>query len=627
MPWGHETSADGALPAFAKRPTRKQSRHRQFVNSGPAVAFMNKSFDQPAQTAPGNSPGVPPDDARARNFDAQPGIVLGQNQYYAQRSGKDGAQPPPVQISNFVMNVVRTERFIDQSDPVVRRTVRLTADTGYSVETTANPEEICNKNAFRKFILSKGNFHFYGSDADVERIIALTFKADGREINAKHIAGLEPDTGHWIFQNGCVGSDGKIYRPDSAGVVAIGGKSYKLEHSDLDGKAVRAPKLCFDSTVNGDDLLRSVMLNTGTLWGPQTELAWGWMLAALWRTNWLAEAGNFPLLFIAGPRALGKNTFMRIAMRLYGVESNPISLNGLTDTSIYTVNNRFCNIPVWLDEFKNDIKVTVREALKGNYDGSDQVRGTLDQFVTKTRRHRTGMVITGESRPDDSALDSRSVTPALVQQANYELLRETELQAKGLSTFLVMLLPKVRSVWTPIYDGYRVLYEGWKQKGALQSRACENYAKACATLNVLLPDAARQGRFREWLVQRVEMNAETNIIAEMLRSLPYLVQVRKLDVPYRVEAGSRRLHVCAAFLVNAYCDQNREQRKPKTDELIRLGKDGGLLIPSHTDKPMKAYVDENTDGQKTKVQQRCFIFDGTNPIVAEVIEGLQPEGR
>jgi predicted AAA+ superfamily ATPase len=71
----------------------------------------------------------------------------------------------------------------------------------------------------------------------------------------------------------------------------------------------------------------------------------GWLLAVLWRTEWLRSVGNFPLLFVVGPRALGKNTFMRVAMQLFGMESNPISLNGLTDTSIYTVNNRFCNIP------------------------------------------------------------------------------------------------------------------------------------------------------------------------------------------------------------------------------------------------------------------------------------------
>jgi hypothetical protein len=213
---------------------------------------------------------------------------------------------------------------------------------------------------------------------------------------AKQISGYEPDTANWIFGNGAIGSDSRVYRPDSGGIITIGEIGYRLEESDLDTSVSRAPKPNFN--FNGDyrALLRTTMHNTATLWSPQTELAWGWLLTVLWRTEWLRSVGKFPILFVVGPRALGKNTFMRVAVQLFGMESNPISLNGLTDTSIYTVNNRFCNIPVWLDEYKNDIKVGVREAPKGNYVGSDQVRGTPSQFVTKTRRYRTGLVITGE---------------------------------------------------------------------------------------------------------------------------------------------------------------------------------------------------------------------------------------
>jgi hypothetical protein len=177
-------------------------------------------------------------------------------------------------------------------------------------------------------------------------------------------------------------------------------------------------------------------------------------------------------------------------------------------------------------------------------------------------------------------------------------------------------------LWNLIFDRYRVLVDQWKQCESVQSRACENYTKACAVLEVILPDPDRASRFRELLNRRVQRNEETNIMAQMVRLLPYLIKAKKFRIPCRIDTTTRQLAVQASFLVNAYYNHERDQNKLKPDELIRLGKDESLLKSLHHDKPMKARIEEQTERGPQTIQQRCFIFDSENPIVAEVVEQL-----
>jgi hypothetical protein len=148
-----------------------------------------------ARSLASNPSAVLPQETRTRDLDSQIRIIEKNNRYYVKpKGGEDGEERLPEQISNFTMEVVRTERFADDAEAGVRRTIRLTADTGFSIPTTADPEQICNKAAFKKFLLSKGNFHFWGNDSTVELLMAKIFRPDGAEVLAKQISGYEPET-------------------------------------------------------------------------------------------------------------------------------------------------------------------------------------------------------------------------------------------------------------------------------------------------------------------------------------------------------------------------------------------------------------------------------------------------
>src|SRR5437868_15388613 len=131
-------------------------------------------------------------------------------------------------------------------------------------------------------------------------------------------------------------------------------------------------------------------------------------MSNLFRSLWMKEFSNFPMLMMACPQGSGKNTFMTLFLQWCGMPGmKPTTLGALTETGLFTPVNRYCDLPVWFDEFKNNIKPWILDLLKGNADGSKKTVGSLDVYTAKSREHRTGLMLTEEFRATDTALNQR----------------------------------------------------------------------------------------------------------------------------------------------------------------------------------------------------------------------------
>lgn len=593
---------------------------------------MKDELKRQAVDAAETPAGELPASIRFRGLDHQSKILKSECGFVAERKSMNEDEPRYELISDFVMDLVRVERFADRDVRTVQRIVRLhNRKTGQLVDVVAQPKDMVGKYNFRTWLLSHGDFNFWGTEADVERIIAMTFNGTSDEVRLKNISGYDTETGHWIFTNGAVSKDGKVTLLDEKkGYIPVGDEKYRLTTNDRDEKVKRTPTLKFGVLADKSRaLLKTVIRKTVELWGPGAEIGWAWFLAILWRSNWIAHTEQFPLLFVTGNPSIGKTQFIKACgLQLYGISMEPLSIAKLTPVGLFNITNSMCNIPLFLDEFKSEMLANpeIMEMLKGNADNASKVVGSTDPHKTVTRTHRTGFVICGESRPTDEALASRNVSADLVKNDNRKLFDETVELCQGLSCALVPFVQQWEEWWPHILDRSRALMTEWREATKLDSRIVFNYAKVCATIDVLLPDETRKARFFAAMVVKGEEMEDKNPLANLLKVLPYLLREKKAFIPCRVNLKKRILAVNANFLIHR-CSEYYRSPIQNTKDLIRSGKMADLLIPSHTDTPVHAEVDDLRDGKVRKINSRCFVFDMTHPLVKEVAEFLAQQDK
>ena len=214
---------------------------------------------------------------------------------------------------------------------------------------------------------------------------------------------------------------------------------------------------------------------------------------------------------------------MTIFLKLYGMPYAPKILKGTTAVGLLTLVNSARDIFVWLDEFKNDTPPHILEMMKSNYDGSDKVVGNPDVFTTKTRRHRTGMLVSGEFRATDTALNQRCVLVNLKKAENPSLLMTTRDEAEGLSAYIVSILRRQESFWNDMFETYKKTIITWQKELKVDIRIVENYAKVYAALQTALKDDTREARFIEYIQAKVNDSGDKNPMVEALQFLANLV--------------------------------------------------------------------------------------------------------
>jgi len=479
--------------------------------------------------------------------------------------------------------------------------------------------------------VSKGDFVWYGNASDYKRIWHMATQENRttrKRVLLKAIAGREADTGNFLVGNGGVDKNGNVHLKDEEGIIDINGTFYRLLAKD---KSSRGGMPIFNFKYDGNEAKKrflEVFANTQKLWGPQVELLWGWGIAHLFRNRWWTEYKSFPLCIIPGPPGIGKNTIMSFFLALYGLPFEPTVVKGMTPTGLFNRVNAYCDIPVWVDEWKNDVNSTLAEMFKSNADGSVKHVGTLDEFTTKTRRHRTGCFITGEFRAVDTALNQRCVMVNLRKQEDSTLVDETRAMTPYLSAFLVRLLQDYESHWQALLSIYKATRTRWEKAlaGEVDIRIVENYAKVCAALVHILPDDdEREARFLRYMKAKVTESGDMNPAVEALKFMPRYITGsvgRKGWVRFYVDLKKKKFNLQPEDLIRVYCDFTK-QPVMGTDDLFRYAQEAGIIHPSQQSATMKFVSLKMSIGGKT-LSRRGWPLNWDNELVREVAEELSP---
>jgi DNA primase len=120
--------------------------------------------------------------------------------------------------------------------------------------------------------------------------------------------------------------------------------------------------------------------------------------------------GCFPFLFITGRRRSGKSTVAEWMMNLFGLENSGKQAGDTTSVAMQRYMSYYSSLPLFVDEYRNDIKVTQKNGLFRNaYNRQSAGKGIKSDWGTREAKIRGTIILAGEETPSDNALLTRCI--------------------------------------------------------------------------------------------------------------------------------------------------------------------------------------------------------------------------
>ncbi len=338
------------------------------------------------------------------------GMYFHKNRIWSKRSIKDGDQDKYffVEISNFTVHIVlhmeddERPTYLLELQNVHNRKRRLDCIT----------DELVSVQTFKKLCQRFGNYHFSGSSGDFDKLIGYLMEhmGEGEAINE---LGYHAKSKSFIFCNaavngtvkqfdkyGCFESDGRNYYVP-AGNVVNAQKDHKYESSKL----VRF--------IDGDVDFRRWAKQVHIVHREHAMMAICFGLATLFSDHIHHTEKGFPMLFLYGEPSTGKGELVRCIQSLFGWPQSAITLTGKanTDKGKMRMFAEHVNLPLYLDEYRNNLPEEMFEMLKSIWDRTGYRRGNItSRYGTDTVPIRCTAFLSGNYYPNaDSALLTRLI--------------------------------------------------------------------------------------------------------------------------------------------------------------------------------------------------------------------------
>ncbi len=305
--------------------------------------------------------------------------------------------------SNFTLQILyHITRGKNNKRVVVLRNNR-NREVVIDVETT----QLTSFNKFKEVTEGCGNFLFEGSQLDLMKIKNRLFEQEKPCIQIDTLGWNK--TGFYTFSNGIFNS---AFRPvDKYGIVKYEDCNYYIPYHPAteESMSLNEKKFAFkESSI------------TWAQWAPLYYKAFGeaampclvFAVATLFSDAIFGMKNNFPMLFLYGEGGSGKSTVVNFLQYLFGQPQPALKLSERANTDKARIRKlaQFSNAIACMEEYINDLDMSVKKTLTGLYDRLGYERGTLEsKFGTETVPIQSTVIITGNEYPDDDPLLQRLV--------------------------------------------------------------------------------------------------------------------------------------------------------------------------------------------------------------------------
>jgi len=540
------------------------------------------------------------------------------NKYIVTVLGPNG-QEYDKEISNFVINI--KSNFFTQDNVI--RNVQLVNTYGevsdvFPIEASA----MAAADAFKKFVLSKGNYVFKGSGSDLTNIWEYEFlNNDGELIYMPEQIGWIDTHKVWLFGNMAI-KDGKVYRPDNDGIIWVEGKGFKPQSfsvaSDTRITEDAIPHLS-EKEINIQDVAERMKHSIG---GYEAYMAIGWVIATIFSRDIFAKYKCMPILFPHGKRESGKTTFMRWIMAFFGIETEGVSV-GKTTTANFIARalSYWSSLGVWFDEYRNEAGVIEKDGLfRSAYNRQVSGKGTATAFQSKGFSVHSAIAISGEELPKDNGLFTRCIPLQISAYKRnrefYEWLNRTSEYFSYLTFYLIKNYDLYKDrILTNIADLKSTLV----QRG-ITDRTAENWAICAAAFDsVVMEDAG----FIKWVEQSCQeikrTGEEDHMLNQFWSDVNTMISSHELGLK-QMKIEDNKLYI---WLQGVYSEWSVYYRKRTGREPFDLQSITKYLKeePYCLDTSHRFYIG--------KVRRRVAVIDlsKANEIIQEIADSLDELGH
>lgn len=354
------------------------------------------------------------------------GVVVRNGCYMGSGKGEDLER-----WSNFVFRPVL--QILDTDRAV--RILRMRNVSGEERMVEFRSGDFSSLRDFNKRIMDRGNFIWKSeSGFSLRAITEYIFEVTDSASWVRDMGWNERER-YFALANG-VWSEGRFREADPLGVVKMGDRRF----------FVPACSELYADSQEGFNFERQFMVRgnsgvgmrrfTGQLtkvYGEGAMVAFGWLLASVFRDVVFRNLDFFPMLNLFGVKGSGKTGLAKVlASWFYKTKSTPPSCSNTSIPTIAYMLEHAVNTVIVLDEFTNDLHSSRIDILKGVYGGLSRSKMS-EEGNPVFCQVRAAVVLAGQYTPEDDAVYSRSVQLRYMetvfspeQDAAYNTLMEME---------------------------------------------------------------------------------------------------------------------------------------------------------------------------------------------------------
>jgi DNA primase catalytic core len=534
------------------------------------------------------------------------------------------------QVSNFLIKpLFHVDSFSNN-----RRLVEIKNKSNGSFIIEVPSKGFVSVTPFQEACMEKGNFHWFGNNKQF-KLVAVKFMDKMPKAKEITILGWQHD-GFFAFADGIVLNE-RFKKVDTYGMVTA---TSEHDHYFLPAfSTIYKNQTAEDDPYQSDRLLefRPAKISFSDwaelffkVHGKKNSIfSIAFLMASLFRDLIYIRTSFFPILFKFGDVQTGKTQAARSLNSVLLGNSQAFMLNSGTLFAFTKKLGQYRNVPVWMDEYTNDIDEKMFQGLKAVWDGAGREKGRQDN-KTKTDNVYSSLILSGQYVPtrDSNSLYTRSIILTYDVKAEDRTVDEIEgfnklvqVQSKGLSSIVLEVL-KYRELIEECYndESFRIMREmklRFQQKEMdYNGRVLGNYVVLLTIVSLLekkikLPFTYAQmmNETFTFVAKQSEAISESDVLATYWKMVEFLFLTGKIqfgeDYDIQVKQSSCLL----------YTDGKKSERVdfPKDRTLLFL--QFKRIHPEYMEAHKKQYGQNGVNETSIKSYMRSAkSFVGTCPV-------------
>lgn len=474
----------------------------------------------------------------------------------------------------------------------------------------------------------KGHFSFTGTYRDLQEITNRAFMNCDYYEQAKGVGWIN-ERKLFILSNGII-KDNQFLKADTNGLVdndlIIPAACNDYINSEDDNNHIKYTTPLCNSKLSMSEFYKLIELSFGKT---NSICCLSYLISSI-NFDWLSKKFTyFPMLNIAGQRGTGKGSLIKMMLSPFTINPKEVGLSNTTSTFLTRKLEQSPCIPVWFDEFLNQLPSKTIQVLKGFYDliGKSQALKTNDN-KTKRTKILSPVIITGEESPSSNeALYSRLICLNLqslkdTQDSMIDHQNRMRAIGKGVSHLLIDLIElrtEIKNKFDETYDNLISYLNESLIAFDLKpdTRVVKNYALIFSPIligykNLKLPIDDSQIRHAVFNIIKQHIKNQESI-DEVTVFLNHLIQMASLNMPNKNRLTKNQDY--------AY-DESKDEFYILSSVFSRWGQYARELTGRHSKDPRaiekylksKAYYKKSdrynfeTSNGESKKQQRCKVL-------------------